>query len=107
MAEQLAKAAVAAGEAMVELQVRGPHADAADLDPLRPGSLGSTTIDPYFALRRELLLYVHATRRSDGIEIIKNAVTHSHGAGTARLTLLTLDEIREIILVHMQREGQL
>jgi hypothetical protein len=105
--ERLAEAASAAGEAMVELKVRAPSERASGLDPLRKGSLASTTIDALFALHREWLRYLGATRRLDGADVIEAAVTHSHGEGVARMTRRALGEIVGIIYAHAEREGRL
>jgi hypothetical protein len=104
--ERLAEAARAAGEAFVELQLRGPHLPASDLDPLCEGSFGSATVDAFFTLHRELLHYTDATRRTDGVAIIKAIVMNNYGEGIARRTMMSLDEVVRIIVDHVRREGR-
>ena len=58
--------------------------------------------DATISLHRGLVAYRHGTLRYDGEEVAREAIMHTHGAGVATLTMMSLDELRALITREMQ-----
>jgi hypothetical protein len=101
----LERAALVAGETMIELLVRLPDERARD-EHMRENGCVMTCVDATHALHRALVTYTHCTLRRDGEVVARETIMREHGAGVAALVARSLAELRALITTEMHEAGQ-
>jgi hypothetical protein len=92
-ARRLEDAAIAAGEAMVEMVLRIPAERSLGRDPLAADGAVMSFVAIVLKLDRAMMTYSRETRQHDSRQTVHAAICASHGALVANLTLWAWNEI--------------